>query len=367
VTVKVRVTTLWIVFAALLGFAGVALWWQSSAGSMTVGLDAPLTQQRIFDPSEMDAARLYLEEHPDSRIRLVTAHYDIEPAESPAVFQQLLDQGARFLITTRPSSSMIPSIALFADEQRLLINTSATTLLLTGQDDFILRIMPDLQQEQNRMAELVATLPGRRLLLVQDSSNMGYTDPAFAVFTARLAAISDWQIEHYTLDFNDLNMTQLLPVLAEPVDALYILAGDFQTVMGNLAQQFHQRYPAAPIILAPWARSHAILKLSGSAIEQMQLISHFPARSEDTALDNYLHRFTKRFGYTPQFMAIKVRQALELYEQAFAQGHRTPAAVKAYLLANSPHVTSLGSIDFDAFGDTTGEFYLLHALRRELE
>ena len=56
-------------------------------------------------------------------------------------------------------------------------------------------------------------------------------------------------------------------------------------------------------------------------------------------------------------MSFGIRQALELLDQAISHGHRTPAAVKHYLLSKPVHHTSLGSISFNRFGDIEGKLY----------
>ena len=66
-------------------------------------------------------------------------------------------------------------------------------------------------------------------------------------------------------------------------------------------------------------------------------------------------------------MTIGVRQALELLDDAFAQGYDTPARVKRYLLSVPTHQTSLGPIAFDRNGDVAGTIHFLTDLRQELQ
>ena len=85
------------------------------------------------------------------------------------------------------------------------------------------------------------------------------------------------------------------------------------------------------------------------------------------ALGNDAIRFKARFGYEPHAMTIGIRQALELLEQAFAKGHTTPEAVKAYLLTTPAHQTSLGRIVFDQYGDVSQDFYFIRDVGKELQ
>ena len=145
--------------------------------------------------------------------------------------------------------------------------------------------------------------------------------------------------------------------MQQPWDGLYILGGAYQPSIGNMVQQFYQVNPKAPIVFTPWARSPAVLANAGEAVHQVVQISPYLDASKDPTLERYLQSFKTRFGYEPHTMSFGTRQALELLDQAFAKGHRTPKAVKHYLLSKTVHNTSLGTIRFNRFGDNSCQFY----------
>jgi branched-chain amino acid transport system substrate-binding protein len=334
---------------------------------IVVAVDAPIMNKRIFDPSDMDAARLYFEENPDSRIELREIYYDFEPARSPGRFEAAMADGIDFFVTTQPSSTMTASAHLFQTPAALLINTSATSPLMSGKDDYIVRIIADGQHEQQTMANYINTLPGNRLLVLQDSANAPYTDPAFEHFVEALSQSRRWEVTHERFAFDTFSPSTYQTLMSQPYDALYVLGGDFQASMGNMVQLFHRFHPTAPIVLTPWARSNAIFETAGPALDNMVLLGHHRAKADDPAIKDYLQRFTQRFGYQPMAMALMVRQALELLEQAFAEGHTTPSQVKAYLLSEPEWQTSLGAIELDAFGDSLQSLHPVTNLGDELK
>ncbi|KAA6187811.1 ABC transporter substrate-binding protein [Thiohalocapsa marina] len=358
-----------VVLSGLL-LAAVAWWLHGQTErpiQVGIGIDLPVIYGAVIDPSDKNTGELFLEEHPRSRIRIHDMYNRVDPQTAVPDLEAAIAAGVRFFITTHASSHAVPSIHLFADGRALGINVASTSLLLSGQDDFLLRIIPDLRQEQIEMARQLERLPGSRLLVLQDTSNLAWTDPAFAAFTGALGASGRWRIRHHKLEVGTFALGELSEIVAEPFDALYILAGTFMPPIGNIAQLFHQAQPEAPILLTPWARSPAVLEQAGDAIDHLLMVGHYPSRHDDAAVDAYLRRFDARFGYTPQGMTLGTRQALELLDQAFAQGHDSPETVKRYLLATPLHQTSLGPIRFDAYGDVTGHFHTLTKLRRELE
>jgi branched-chain amino acid transport system substrate-binding protein len=358
------------------GLAAVGLiaaawtWWLHAHAvrpiQVGLGIDLPVIYGAVIDPSDKNTGDLFLQEHPESRIRVFDMYNDARPETAAPELEAAIAQGVRFFITTHASSHAVPSLSLFADGRALGINVASASDVLSEKDDFLLRIIPDLRQEQIEMARQVEHLPGSRILVLQDTSNLPWTDPAFAVFSGALAESGRWTIVNHKLKVAEFQPDELSELMAAPYDALYILAGNFMPPIGNLAQLFHRTHPQAPILLTPWARSPAVLEQAGDAIDRLILVGHYPSRHDDPAVDDYLRRFDARFGYTPQGMTLGTRQALELLDQAFSHGHDTPQAVKRYLLSTPVHQTSLGPIALDRHGDVTGGFHRLTDLRREL-
>ena len=179
---KFLVIALATLIAVVALWAGTMLW----PKKITVVVDAPLMSKLIFDPSDMDAARFYFEENPDSHLQLQEVYYDFNPENSAPRFESLIDEGHQFFVTTQPSSTLVQSAYLFTRSGPLIINTSATSPTMTSKDDNMLRIIADAEKEQQAIADYINTLPGSRLLVLQDSANAAYTDPGFKHFVRHL-------------------------------------------------------------------------------------------------------------------------------------------------------------------------------------
>lgn len=346
--------------AALAGVAALTLvillasrWWQQQARvPVAIGIDMPLTAGGAIDPSDKNTADLYLEDHPDSRITVRDFYNSANPALAPSELRQAMREGIRFFINTQASNNAVESLSLFRSQEALTINVSATSTRLSNLDDQFLRIIPDLNVEQTAIAAQVNKLPGRRLLILQDKGNLAYTTPALHRFRKNLD--SRWQIQVRPLRFTTYTPQELETQLQQPYDVLYVLGGAFLPSIGNMAQQFHRHHPQATIVLTPWARSAMVEANAGEAAASILQISPYPDTRTDPVLRRYLQRFQQRFGYEPYAMSIGTRQALELLDEAFRQGYRTPVEVKRYLLAKRSHRTSLGTIRFNRTGDSEG-------------
>lgn len=347
--------------AALAGVSALTLvillasrWWRQQARvPVAIGIDMPLTAGGAIDPSDKNTADLYLEDHPHSRIAIRDFYNSADPALAPSELRQAMGEGIQFFINTQASNNAVESLELFRAPEALTINVSATSTRLSNLDDQFLRIIPDLKVEQGAIAAQMNKLPGRKLLILQDNGNLAYTTPA--LHALQKALDPRWQIQIKPLRFATYTPQNLETQLQEPYDVLYILGGSFLPSIGNMAQQFHRHHPQATIVLTPWARSAMVEANAGDAAASILQISPYPDTRTDAVLRRYLQRFRQRFGYEPYAMSIGTRQALELLDEAFRQGYRSPGEVKRYLLAKRTHRTSLGTIRFNRYGDSNGD------------
>jgi branched-chain amino acid transport system substrate-binding protein len=363
------VTVLIVFFLLLLGSGSAWLYYQQYHAPVRVGIgiDLPLIAGSAIDPSDKNTADLFVAEQLRTRIRIHEMFTDPAPERAAPDIQAAIDAGVRFFVLTQASSHAVPSLHLFADGRALGIHVASTSLQLSDRNDYLLRIIPDLRQEQQAIADWMATLPGKRLLVLQDLGNLPYTDPAFAIFTERLTATHPWQITHHKLMVSTFDPAEIHPLVTQEFDALYLLAGAFMPPIGNIAQYFHVHHPHAPIFLTTWARSPGVLEHSGDAIERLRMLSIYPSQHDDLRIANFFQRFRNRFEFAPQAMSISTWQALELFDAAFEAGHVTPAAVKEYLLSIPEHTTSFGPLRFDRYGEIQGVFHPLENLEKELQ
>ena len=353
----------WFLLPIIAIVIGVSWWFFRPLPPVQVGLVAWMSSGSVVGSSEIHAGNLFIEESQTSALQVLPIDDGWDPKKTANVIDDAMKQGIRFFISAHPSKCALASAYLFADGRALMIDTASTTPELTGKDDGFLRIAPDAVKEQQALAQEVSHWKGKRILVLQDESNLPYTDPAFAAFSAELKG---WQIDRHKLMISAYKPAELRSLMASNYDALYILAGTFQPAIGYVAQLFNREHPDAPILLTPWARSPAILETTGDAIDRIVLSSIYPSSHEDRSIGDYYHRFNVRFGYQPHSMTIGIRQALELLNQAFAAGHRTPESVKQYLLSVPTHQTSLGTVSFNSTGDVDGHFYFIRNLRQEL-
>ncbi|HOD53237.1 MAG TPA: ABC transporter substrate-binding protein [Candidatus Cloacimonadota bacterium] len=335
--------------------------------SIAVGIITSINSGTVVSSSEVNAAEFFIEENNIKSFlpRVVNDNWD--PELTIEVTQGAINKGMNLFISSHPSKCAIASMHLFQDGKAFLINCASASPELSGRDDYIFRIISDAIEEQNAIADYIQHLEGKKLLVVQDDSNLAYTKPAFEYFSKRLLSHHKWTIVKQSFTISRFKPEDYKELFKQDFDALYILGGSFQSAIGNIAQYFYMFHPDDPVILTPWSRSPSILDISGPALKNIILTSSFPAKKENQTLSDYINRFQKRYNYAPHAMNFGVRQAMELYEQAIRKGHKTPEAIKQYLLSEPVHHTSLGNISFDKNGDVKQKYYFIRNVENELK
>ena len=73
---------------------------------VAIGIDMPLTAGGAIDPSDKNAADLYREENPGSRIEIHKSFNSVDPKGGPADLKQSMEQGIHFLSIHKPLTTL---------------------------------------------------------------------------------------------------------------------------------------------------------------------------------------------------------------------------------------------------------------------
>jgi branched-chain amino acid transport system substrate-binding protein len=334
---------------------------------ITVAIITKTKSGSIVGSSEINSFELYLQRNPNTRIRMRVIDDEWDPVIARREILRAKAESVQFFITSHPSSSAIELLDLFEDGSSLGLVTASTSDVLSGRDDFLLRVVADVTLEQKAIARHVAALPGKRILVVRDTGNDAYTQPALRTFESAIAAAGGREVRVCALKIAEFDQAVLMEAFRKPYDILYILAGSYQTAIGNIAQLSHVTRPGLPILLTPWARTKAIVDAAGPAAQYIILASQYQSRYRDAKVGEFYRRYRDRFGYMPASMSIGVYQSLELLDKAFATGNTDPASVKQFLLKSGPFETETGPVSFDQFGDISVPFHFITTMQKEFE
>jgi branched-chain amino acid transport system substrate-binding protein len=325
-----------------------------------------LASGSLVGVSEVGAAKIYKQDHPDSPLAVEPFDDGWKPGKTKEAFKSIRSQGYRFLITSHTSGCAVAIADDINREGILTIVTGATTNVLTGKDDWIIRIVPDVEEEQKAVARIVTTLPVHSILVLRDMDNDAYTGPAYAAFSQVLGAQSGYSLRDFDISTVNPELSGLNKILTQQTyDLLYLLIGGYQSVAGNFAQLSFHIHPQSFILFSPWMHNPDLLSTAGPALARGILPSHFPPRPTNPAIDAYIKRVEGTFKFSPTYISLQVYEALELLDRAFKAGKRTPREVKAWILGQGRFTLAFNSIEIDRFGDAHAPFYPIDKIAEE--
>lgn len=335
--------------------------------SIKVALMTKLDAGSIIGTSEIAAVKEFERLHPKSPIQIIPFDDGWDPVRTKQAYAEIQNNDIRYIITSHTSTCANEIANDINRDKRLTIITGATTTRLSGKDDYILRVIPDVIREQNIIAQRIASLNPQKLLIIRDLSNSGYTIPAQEAFLIKLNNIVPHvKVNTVDIDANKFEIHSLEPVLSSTnFNVIYLLIGGYKNIAGNIAQYAHRYQNGATIVFTPWMNNKELVNTAGPAISHSILPSLFPSRKEDKAIDDYMTSIETNFHVSPTIISLKVYQAIEILDMAFMARATTPEKTKQWILTQRSIKTRLGTIGLDAFGDTTEEYYFINDISGE--
>lgn len=346
-------------------FTGMLFLLFSCGGSrVPVAVMTKLEAGSIVGSSEVNMAKLYMDEKKNSGMDVQSVNDNWDPAQSKEALAEISKKGIKLLVTSHTSTCAVEIMDRINSEKIITIVTGATTDKLTRKDDYIFRNIPDVEKEQKEIAGYINGLPGTGIVIIRDLGNIGYTGPALNFFkkycTATVSGVID--INADTLDPPGLKAA----MAGRGCGCVYILVGGYKSnAAGAIAQIAKSMYPACKIIFTPWVRSPLLLESAGSAIKSCVLPSHYPPRGKNAALDGQIELFKKKFGYAPTYISFNVYCALQILDEAITAGKTNPDDIKRYILEKKTFRTKFIDVTFDEYGDSGNPLYFVTDIEKE--
>lgn len=329
---------------------------------VTVAIMTKLESGSIVGSSEINAARLFIEDHQIKDIEIFPIDDAWEPEKAKAAYEEVKKRGIKLLITSHISTCAIAISDAINRDHILTFVTGATTDALSRKNDYMLRNVQDVEAEQESIAGYINAMPRRKVLIIRDLDNEGYTVPALKYFRKYVKAHSRViDISIRKLDLGELEAR----MRKENFDLVYIMIGGYKSTAGSIAQLAVKVRPDCPVMFTPWMKTPALLETTGGAIKNSIVPSHYPPRAQSPAINNYIERFKKKFGYSPTFISLNVYSALQVISDAVSAGNRTPDAIRSYILKKKQFTTDFGTITFDEHGDARMPLYFITDLAAE--
>lgn len=330
-----------------------------------IAIMTKLESGSMVGSSEINIAKMFIEDKNIDNIEIVPIDDGWNPQKSLEAIQEVQKQGIDILITSHVSTCALAIMDSINKYGIITIMAGSTTDKLSNKDDYIFRNIPDVHEEQKSIANYINTNNWSNLLIILDTLNKGYGEPALKYFlqyaSQKEIPIIKISIDNYNLDDLEQNL------LKTNFENLYLLVGGYKSSCGSIAQLASKLKPNVKILYTPWMLTPLLLESAGSSINQSIIPSHYPMKGSAKEIDVFLSKFNQKFKYYPTMISLNVYKALEIMNDALQNGAKDANSIKKYLLNKKTFKTELGVVEFDRFGDAKGSFYFINEISKEFQ
>jgi branched-chain amino acid transport system substrate-binding protein len=239
------------------------------------------------------------------------------------------------------------------------ISPTVSTGLLADNYDFFFRINPVSSDAAVKTAKYAYIEKNyRKLLIVYDKSNSGYTVPWLEKLQTTLSELGDGKAESISYTSKSgYDFLKLAKNISEKeLDCLIILANAIDTAL--ISQQLAKLGITIPIIACEWALSDELIEFGGHAVDGIVLFHSFdPNSTQQSNLDFHL-RFQKRFGYAAEYASAYGYNAMNVLISALKKS-LSADRVRKSLFNDSSFQGVQHEIRFNSYGDAIREYSLL--------
>jgi branched-chain amino acid transport system substrate-binding protein len=273
--------------------------------------------------------------------------------------EALIASKAVAVVGPMTSDMALAAVPLANSARLVLISPTASTNKLDNKDDYFLRVNPPDKTETDHLARHAYERMGlRRMTVVYDLSNRGFTEGVYRNFQSSFDAYGDAETAAVSFTSNPhvdfIGLTR--QALEKEGDGLFIVAEAVDTAM--ICQQLEKLGGRAPVFATGWAMTERLIENGGGAVEGVIFSHYFDQYAENPEFLQFKEDYAARFGVPPDFVASLGYNAAQVALQALAGGAE-PAALKRRILEMQTFKGVQGSIRITEYGECFLERFIL--------
>lgn len=293
------------------------------------------------------------------RVSLITADDKNDPEAAGQAVRDLISRDADIIIGHMVSSMTLHTVPIVNKHRILMVSPTTSTPLLSGKDDYFLRVIPE---NTGRIADMVDYITRHRdchrFAGVIDTANESYTGPWWESFTGLYASAERKLVhEQFYSSTGEVDYAGIISQAAAATpDCIVITANAFDTAM--FCQQIEKQGIPAHIVASGWAMTEDLIRYGGKAVEGL-IFSATP--EPDSSAEDWLRfeeAYIGRYGEKPDFAAINTYDAAMIVRRAYSEKKRDEPLKDAIIRIRS--FDSLqGTVTINRFGDAEKEYHII--------
>lgn len=327
---------------------------------VTVAIMTNLNKASEIGESEVLMSKLYLKLNPNTKIKIEYFNDGWDKELVNNALDKIISKKIKFLITSHTSTVANVIFDRINSNKILTFVLGATTTNLSGKDDYHIRLINDVKNEQYQIAGYINKLEGNKLILFIDTYNKGYTLIAKDFFKTKISKNIIKEIYFDATNFDILNIEQ--SIANDIFDIVYFIVGSKLIQIGSIAQLLYYKNNRCKIVYTPWVMNESLLKIMGPAYKNSIFSSFLPSPSENKNLEFIKNSFFYEYNFYPTNISYKIYEALEVLDYSFKNEKTTPEDIKKLLLDGKKVKTYFETIKLDNFGDFHSELFFFNNL-----
>lgn len=283
---------------------------------------------------------------------------DAQDAERAArATEELAAAKVAAIIGPMTSAMADPVLAVASRAGIPVISPTATTSVLSGKDDFFLRVISDNADYSALSARYHFEKNGvRRVAAVFDTRNRAFTESWLAGFRKVFTALGGTMVAEIPFaSGDDADYAGLLKqLLASGPDAVVIVASAVDAA--RFAQQAQHQAKRPILVAVEWAATERLIELGGRAVDGMFVAQFFDRNDRSPEYVRFRQAYLQRFNSPPGFASVAGYDAAQAVIEALARGKGLP--LKQALLERGPFSGAQQPFSFDRFGDARRKTFI---------
>ena len=273
------------------------------------------------------------------------------PKNGVTAFQKLISIHKPSVVTGLILSKVALSVAPIAEENKIvLLSTGASSDALRTAGDYVFRIRESGIFHGHSMAEyVVKDLDIKNVGVLYANAENGITYAE--AFKEKVLELGE-KIEFYEAFNEDETDFRTYLIKAKNRDIKVLYVPGLATEIGKILRQAKELGLEIQFLSSPGAQNPKLIEIAGQAAEG--LIYTYPGfnpDSSDTLVQEFVKRYEKGYGKTPEFLAANSYDAIKILAQVFESHGITSDQIKNGLYSVKDYHGVAGTLSFDEYGD----------------
>lgn len=260
------------------------------------------------------------------------------------------------------TSAMATEIVPLANETRtVLVGGTIVTRLLTGKDDYMIRVISDSSVYASQTARQIHQAhPGQRTAVVFDLANRDYSEDWANSYAAEAARLGNHEVALYPFDSripesaSNLIGNTLLATKNLPPHLIVMVCSSRDAAI--IARATRQRAPEISMAAAAWAATEQLIEQGQTSVEGMFVEQYHNVDESGETFRTFRGEYRQRFGRNPDYAAVVAFDAMNLLLDALTT-HPERKGLREAILARRQFSGLNGLITLDAHGDATRPYF----------